>query len=87
MLCNVSLIRCISCCLKVFGAFIRREGVKDDADPVPQGSDGSLGRLAEHALSDEHEPGRIEVEPALEPRLATAQDVGPLLLGRLSGLF
>ena len=38
-------------------------------------------------LVDEHQPGRIEVELALEPSLPFAQDVCSLLLGRVRGLF
>jgi hypothetical protein len=38
-------------------------------------------------LVDEHQRVRVEIELALEPRLASAQDVRPILLGRVPGLF
>lgn len=38
-------------------------------------------------LVDEHEALGIEIELAVEPGLALLQDVGPLLLGRVRGLF
>jgi hypothetical protein len=31
--------------------------------------------------------GRVEIELALEPRLALLQNVGPVLLGRMRGFF
>ena len=46
---------------------------------------GHLG--AGPGLVDEHEAVRIEIELALEPRLAPAQDVGTILLGGMPGLF
>jgi len=36
---------------------------------------------------DEDEAVRVEVELVLEPGLALLQDVGAILLGRVSGLF
>ena len=36
---------------------------------------------------DEHEPVGVEVDLVLEPVPATAQDVGPVLLGGVRGLF
>jgi hypothetical protein len=39
------------------------------------------------AFIDEHQALRIEVELSLEPSLASAQDVRPVLLGRMRGLF
>jgi len=38
-------------------------------------------------LIDEHQPRGVEVELALEPRLAPLADVGPVLLGRVRRLF
>jgi hypothetical protein len=38
-------------------------------------------------LVDEHQAVGIEVELTLEPGPALAQDVGPLLLGGVRGLF
>ena len=38
-------------------------------------------------LVDEDEALRIKVELAVEPGLASAQDVGPVLLDRMAGLF
>ena len=38
-------------------------------------------------LVDEDQLLRIEIELAFEPDLATLQDVGALLLGRVRGLF
>ena len=46
---------------------------------------GHLGAGA--GLVDEHQCVRIEIELSLEPRLAPAQDVGTILLGRMPGLF
>ena len=46
---------------------------------------GHLGAGA--GLVDENQRVRIEIELALEPRLTPAQDVGPILLGRMPGLF
>ena len=44
-----------------------------------------LGRGA--GLVDEDQPGGVEVELAVEPRLARLLDVGPVLLGRVGRLF
>ena len=38
-------------------------------------------------LVDEHEPGRIEIELAVEPLFPSAQNVRAVLLGRVGGLF
>ncbi len=38
-------------------------------------------------LVDEHQPLGIEVELAIEPSLALAQDVGTVLLNRVPDLF
>ena len=61
-----------------------------DAGPQPL----ALGRASAQpglgggaGLVDKDEPGRVEVELALEPALASLQDVGPVLLGRMGGLF
>lgn len=44
-----------------------------------------LGRCP--GLVHEHEPLGVEVELTIEPGLAAAQDVGPVLLAGMSGLF
>ena len=46
---------------------------------------GHLGREA--GLVDEPQPGRVEIELPLEPRLTRGADVGPVLLGRVRGFF
>jgi len=38
-------------------------------------------------LVDEREPFGIEIELAVEPGTALAQDVGPVLLNRVASLF
>ena len=38
-------------------------------------------------LVDEDEASRVEIELAVEPRLAPLQDIGSVLLGRMGGLF
>jgi hypothetical protein len=38
-------------------------------------------------LVDEHEPLWLQVELAVGPRAALPQDVGPVLLDRVAGLF
>ena len=38
-------------------------------------------------LVDEHQPVGVEVELTLEPVPAVAQDIGPVLLGGVRGLF
>src|SRR5215203_1001258 len=38
-------------------------------------------------LVDEHQPRRVEIQLALEPRLAPLADVGPVLLGGMRRLF
>ena len=38
-------------------------------------------------LVDEHQCVRVEIELRVEPRLAPAQNVGTILLGRMPGLF
>lgn len=38
-------------------------------------------------LVDEHQALGVEIELALEPRLAPLYDVGPALLARMGGLF
>lgn len=49
---------------------------------VAAGHGGVDGRLV-----DEHEANRIEVELALEPRLARSPHVRPVLLGRVARAF
>ena len=46
---------------------------------------GHVGRRP--GFVDEHQSRRIEVELAVEPRLALAQDVGTVLLDRVAGLY
>ena len=46
---------------------------------------GHLGREA--GLINEHQPGRVEIELILKPRLTRGADVGPVLLGRVRGFF
>jgi hypothetical protein len=46
---------------------------------------GHLGTRT--GLVDEYQCVRIKIELALKPRLAPAQDVGTILLGRMPGLF
>jgi len=46
---------------------------------------GHVGRRP--AFIEKHQPRRIEIELAIEPGLARAQDVSAALLGRISGLF
>ena len=46
---------------------------------------GHLGREA--GLIDEHQPGRVEIELPLKPRLTRGADIDPVLLGRVSGFF
>jgi hypothetical protein len=38
-------------------------------------------------LVDEDQPLRVQVELVVEPVLALGQDVGPVLLDRVAGLF
>ena len=44
-------------------------------------------RIVGAGLVDEHQPRRIEIELAVEPRLARAQNVGTVLFGRVPDLF
>lgn len=46
---------------------------------------GHVGRRP--CLVDEHQPRGVEIELAVEPCLALAQDVGAVLLDRVAGLF
>jgi hypothetical protein len=39
------------------------------------------------SLVNEHEPSKVEIRLRLEPVAALLQDVGPILLDRVSGLF
>src|SRR3954451_5840030 len=56
--------------------------------PTPQRSSVAPGHVGGGpGLVDEDQPLGIEIQLALEPRLAPLSDVGPVLLFRVSGLF
>jgi hypothetical protein len=62
-----------------------------DASPQPltlRRAAAQAGHVGGRAgLVDENQSGRVKIELALKPRLALLQNVGPVLLGGVGGLF
>jgi len=55
---------------------------------APRRASAQAGHVGAGArLVDEDQPGRVEIELALEPRLALLQNGGPVLLGGMRGLL
>ena len=64
---------------------VRDAGPQPLTSRCPAAQSRHLGRGP--CFVDKDEAGRIEIELALEPRLATAQDVRTVLLAGVNGLF
>lgn len=64
---------------------VRDERPQALSAPAPAMAAGHVG--GGPGFVDEDEPVRVEIELRLEPGLALLQDVRPVLLGRVGGLF